>query len=186
MSRDRWPAALGLCGLLALPAFTPAQPDAKPADLPVTRTVLYSSGVGYYQRDGQVTDTARIDLSFPESAVNDLLKSLTLQDAGGGRVSAVSYDNRNPVERTLKSFAIDLTSNPSIGQLLGQVRGERVDLTAATSGAMTGLIVGVEKTHQPTEKGGASEAEQLNLLTANGLQGVPLPGVKRIRFVKPE
>ncbi|HMP02446.1 MAG TPA: hypothetical protein PKC45_08100 [Gemmatales bacterium] len=33
--------------------------------LPVVRVVLFSSGVGYFQRMGEVTGDARIDLSFP-------------------------------------------------------------------------------------------------------------------------
>src|SRR5262249_14408461 len=101
-------------------------------------------------------------------------------------VGAVTYDNRNPVEMTLKSFAIDLTSNPSLGQLLHQVRGERVEVTGTTSGSLSGLIVGVEKIKVPTDKGATIDAEQLNLLTAGGLEGISLREVKRIRFVKPE
>ena len=46
----------------------------------------------YFQRSGKVTGSARVDLSFPVQDINDLLKSLALQDLGGGQVSAVSYD----------------------------------------------------------------------------------------------
>src|SRR5262245_52199730 len=168
----------------ALPAF--AQPETKPADLPVSQIVLFNSGVAYYQRAGNVSGDARLDLQFPAATVNDLLKSLVLEDKGGGRIGAVSYDNRNPVEMTLKSFAIDLTRNPTVGQLLEQVRGERVEVTGTTTGALSGLIVGVEKTKVPTDKGAVIDTEQLNLLTSGGLESISLREVKRIRFVKPE
>jgi hypothetical protein len=100
-------------------------------------------------------------------------------------VGAVTYDSRNPLERTLKSFAIDLTTNPTMGQLLNQVRGEKVEITTQTAGPLTGMIVGVEKTTVPGDKG-PQPAEQVNLLTADGLQGVVLAQVKRVRFIKLE
>src|SRR6059058_4947948 len=89
-------------------------PDTAASKLPVKQVVLFSSGVGYFQRQGEVEGDARVDLSFPAGDINDLLKSLTLQDLNGGLVTAVSYDSHDPVERTLKSFAVDLTGQPSL------------------------------------------------------------------------
>jgi hypothetical protein len=164
-----------------------AQPKPASPELPVTRIVLFSSGVGYFQRDGQVDGNARIDLPFAAHNINDLLKSLVLQDEGGGRISTVNYDNRDPIEKTLKSFAIDLTSNPSMGGLLNQARGERIEVARSDRpGAAEGVIVGVEKTKKPAGKDQVVEGEQLNLLTSEGLQGIDLAQVQRIRFLKPE
>jgi hypothetical protein len=177
---------------LAVLAVPPAQAQPRPpaAEVPVTRVVLFNSGVAYYQRSGEVDGNARIDLQFPAASVNDLLKSLILQDLGGGQISTVTYDNRDPVERTLRSFAIDLTSNPSLGQLLQQVRGEQVEVVyAAEKGVatkVTGIVVGVEKQKRPGGKDQVIEVEQLNLLTQEGLQSVPLDQLQRVRFLKPE
>src|SRR5690242_13227904 len=96
--------------------------DAAPKKLPLNHGVLFNSGVGYFQREGSVEGNARIDMSFPVGDVNDLLKSMLLEDLGGGKVSTVSYDSQEPVEVTLKAFALDLTSNPSFGQLINQAR----------------------------------------------------------------
>src|SRR5436190_1315575 len=86
-----------------------AKQDVKPAvTLPITRVVLFNSGVGYFSRSGEVTDDARVDLTFPEIDINDLLKSMVLEDFGKGRIAAVSYDSREPISRTLSSFAINL------------------------------------------------------------------------------
>ena len=93
-----------------------AAPAADAPRLPVKGVVLFSSGVGYFQREGAVDGDARVDLTFPAQDINDLIKSLTLQDLGGGLVTAVAYDSHDPVERTLKSFAVDLTGNPSQAQ----------------------------------------------------------------------
>src|SRR5438128_2708609 len=182
--------------LLMLAAAVPilAQP-ARPgsAELPIVRIVLFSSGVGYFQREGQVDGTARVDLQFHTNDINDLLKSLVLQDTGGGQISTVNYDNRDPIDKTLKSFAIDLTSNPSLADLLGQVRGERVDLISygepgreGQPATLAGVIVGVEKKKKPAGKDQIVQAEQLNLLTSDGLQGVALDKVQRVHFAKPE
>src|SRR3954453_16499025 len=136
-----------------------AQPKPGLPDLPITRLVLFSSGVGYYQRAGRVEGSARIDLHFPAARINDLLKSLVLQDLDGGQVGAVSYDNRDPLQKTLKSFALDLTGNPSLADLLHQARGERVELLpvadkspAGQAETLTGQVVGVEKQRQPAGK----------------------------------
>src|SRR5436190_9030668 len=122
--RFRTPFIAGLIGSAAVAGFflfrapqsvaRPAapNPEAAAAKLPVKQVVLFSSGVGYFQREGEVDGDARIDLSFQATDINDLLKSLTLQDFGGGLVSAVSYDSHDPVERTLRSFAVDLTAHP--------------------------------------------------------------------------
>src|SRR5260221_12427414 len=71
---------------------TPAElpRPAAATQLPINHVVLFSSGVGYFQREGEVQGNARVDLSFPVQDINDLIKSLVLQDAGGGHVSAIS------------------------------------------------------------------------------------------------
>src|SRR5215213_7773214 len=148
--------AIGLAALAALRAGpSPTQnghapaPNGKPpaALLPLSHVVLFSSGVGYYQREGEINGSARVDLNFPATDVNDLIKSLVLQDLGGGKIATINYDSQEPIERTLKTFALDLTANPSLGQLLNQARGEKVEVTLQTSAAgqpstLTGAILG--------------------------------------------
>ena len=60
------------------------------APLPVSTVILFSSGVGYFQREGEVEGNARIDLSFPVEDINDLLKSMVLRDLGGGHLRLVA------------------------------------------------------------------------------------------------
>jgi hypothetical protein len=179
------------------PAFSPV-PQAQAASaarpdmsaLPVAQVILYSSGVGYFQREGEVEGSQRIDLSFPVQDINDLLKSMVLQDLGGGHISAVSYDSQAPIDKTLRSFAIDLTSNPSFSQILNQARGEKVEAVLQQSnttqpGTLTGTILGIEKQKQPVGKDGAVEVELLNLWCAEGIRSVKLSEVQRLRFLNP-
>src|SRR5262249_11702345 len=53
---------------------------AESADLKVTRVALFSSGVGFFQREATVTDSATAQLQFRTAQVNDILKSLVVQD----------------------------------------------------------------------------------------------------------
>jgi hypothetical protein len=157
--------------------------------LPITGCALFSSGVGYFERTGEIEGNARVDLTFPVSDINDLLKSMVLQDMGGGHIDAVSYDSHDPIDKTLKSFAINLTNNPRYGDILNQARGEKVEVVqqqaANQPGTLTGTIVGVEKQRQPVGKDAVIETEILNLWCAEGMRNVKLGDVQRIRFLNP-
>ncbi|MBL8798520.1 MAG: DUF4139 domain-containing protein [Planctomycetia bacterium] len=156
--------------------------------LPINQVVLFSSGVGYFQRQGEVEGTNRIDLSFPVQDINDLLKSMVLQDMGNGHVSAVSYDSQAPVEKTLRSFAINLTGNPTFGGILNQARGEKVEAILQQSttqpGTITGVIMGVEKKREAVGKD-VVEGEFINLWCAEGMRSIRMSDVQRVRFLNP-
>jgi hypothetical protein len=177
-------------------ADQPARSDATPSvgtqQLPIGQVVLFSSGVGYFQREGTVDGTTRVDLSFPVQDINDLLKSMVLRDLDGGHISTVSYDSNAPVERTLKSFAINLTGNPSFGAILNQARGEKVEVVlqqanATQPGTMSGTVIGIEKQHvaSPGTAVPGLEVEMLNLWCADGMRSLKMTEVQRVRFLNP-
>jgi len=187
---------------LCWPAGTTAQDDkpaAKPganaqpevaANLPVTQVVLFSSGVGFFQREGKVQGNARVDLTFPVQDINDLIKSMVLRDLDGGHIAAVSYDNNAPIDRTLKSFAINLTGNPSFSAILNQARGEKAEVVltqtnATQPGTMTGTVVGIETQKQNVANKDVVEVEVLNLWCADGMRAVKLTELQRLRFLNP-
>ena len=148
--------------------------------LPLSEVVLYSSGVGYFQRDGSIDGRGEVELRFKVDNINDLLKSMVIQDFDGGQVGTVTYDSRDPITKTLKSFAVDLTAHPGLGQLLEQIRGERVEV--ATPNPVAGVVVGVEKKREKVSDKEVGEVEYLNLLTADGLRSIPLSQVQRIQI----
>jgi len=160
--------------------------DLKPAvNLPMTRVVLFNSGVGYFSRSGEIEGDARVDLAFQDPDVNDLLKSMVLEDFGNGRIAAVSYDSREPISRTLSSFAINLDGNPTFGGILGQARGERIEVTVTPSaanqpGKLTGSIVGIERQQKDQ-----TVVEVLNMWCAEGLRSVKLSEIQQLRFSNP-
>ncbi len=125
--------------------------DLKPAvSLPISQVIMFNSGVGHFTRSGDVDGDARVDLTFPEQDINDLIKSMTLRDLSpNGRVAAVTYDSHDPIDRTLASFAINLNNSPNFAAILTQARGEQVEVTlintANQPGNLTGKIIGVEQ-----------------------------------------
>ncbi|MBN9521713.1 DUF4139 domain-containing protein [bacterium] len=179
---------------LAAEANANNRQDLKPAvTLPISRVVMFNSGVGYFSRSGEVDGDARVDLTFQEADINDLLKSMVLEDFNGGRVSAVSYDSREPIARTLASFSINLNGEPTFATILQQARGERVEVTTAPTaqnqpGKLTGAIVGIEA---QVAAGGAGPnappvpVQVLNLWCAEGMRAVKLPEVQQLRFLNP-
>jgi hypothetical protein len=171
-------------------AANEAKQDLKPAvSLPITRVVLFNSGVGYFSRSGEIENEARVDLTFPETDINDLLKSMVLEDFGKGRISAVSYDSREPIARTLSSFAINLNGNPTFSGIISQLRGERIEVavspTAANQpGKLTGTIVGIE--HQQVPAGNTTVAvEVLNMWCAEGMRAIKFNDIQSLRFSNP-
>jgi hypothetical protein len=165
-------AALLLPGSSAL-----AQPAPGEAALPLSRVVLFSSGVGYFQRDGQVEGNSSLELSFRAAEVNDLLKSLVLRDFDGGQVTGVTYTSRDPLARTLHGFSIDLTGSPDLAAILGQIRGEALEVVSSET--VRGTLVGLESKEL---KDGEVEV-YLNLLTDRGLRSLALSQVQEVRFL---
>ncbi|WP_254509619.1 hypothetical protein [Anatilimnocola floriformis] len=158
--------------------------DAKDGQIPVKRIVMFSSGVAFYERNGDVQGDTAIDLKFNTRDINDLLKSMVLQDDGGGRISTISYGSKDPITRALRTFSIDLTSNPTLADLLVQVRGEKIEIDSPS--ALTGTIVGIEKRTKPVGENKSVEVTYLNLLTDDGLRSVALDSVGRIKLSNPK
>jgi hypothetical protein len=106
----------------------------QPADgataVPVRHVVLYSSGVGYFEHFGNVKGSASTELRFKTAQINDILKSLVLEDLDKGKISVVTYPSQDPLSKTLKSFQVDISANPSLADLLNQLRGAKVSIAA--------------------------------------------------------
>ena len=153
---------------------------AAEAPLPLESVVLFTSGVGYFQHAGEVTGDATVEMQFAADDVNDLLKSMVVLDRDGG-AATVTYASRDPVTKTLGTFAVNLTDNPSLGDLLGRLRGQKVELDAASP--VAGTIVGVEKRRLEAGKDQTVEKQFLTLLTSEGLRTLALDAVTRIKLV---
>jgi hypothetical protein len=175
------------------------QPGAKQAretqpsagqSLPLRRVTLYSNGVAYFERRGTVTGRAEIDLSFKQSQVDDVLKSLVVLDLGRGRVGAVSYNSSAPPSARLNEipFSIDASTNGDaaggMAGVLEQLQGARVAVTAANR-VVTGAVLTVGERQLPTEKDKPPvKTHTLVITTDSGeLQSFDLNDVRAIKLL---
>jgi hypothetical protein len=174
--------------LIALaPAVIATAQTSRPAntDVPVTKVVLFSSGVGYFEHAGTVHGNGATELRFKTSQINDILKSIMLQDQDGGRVGAITYPSQDPLAKTLRSFQIDITQNPSQAELLNQLRGAHVTIQARGA-TLAGTILGVETQRRTSEKGETTQVQILNLLTGATIHAVELQSIGNLSIDDPQ
>ena len=156
---------------------SPATRPAGEANVPVKQVVLFSSGVGYFEHFGTVEGDGASVLHFKTDQINDILKSLLLEDLDHGRVGAVSYPSAAPIARTLKSFQVDITSNPPLAELLNQLRGAKIALTTS-AGPIEGAILGVERKAKVLTDGHPVDVPVLNLRSGRVIRPVSLDDVQ--------
>jgi hypothetical protein len=98
------------------------------ADLPVRQVILYKHGVGFFQRSGELRagETARLDFNAAE--MNDVLKSLTIVEKGGGKVSGLRYDSSDPLEKKLAEYPFRLGPGQPLSAVLDQLKGAIIEL----------------------------------------------------------
>ena len=191
-------AAILLAAATAAPrvwAATPAtsQPvaaaaAAAAADVPVRQVVLFSSGVGYFEHYGTVHGDGTAELHFKAKQINDILKSLVLQDLDDGQVRAVTYPSQDPIAKTLRSFQVDITANPPLAELLNQLRGAKVTVTVGGD-RMVGTVLGVEKKQVIVHGDHGDQAVDqhvLNLVSDGQIVSQPLDRVTAIKLDDPQ
>jgi hypothetical protein len=156
---------------------------AMPADLPVRQVVLYKHGVGFFERSGRLGAGESARLDFNAAEMNDVLKSLTVEEKGGGKISGLRYDSMDPLGHKLAEFPFKIGEEQPLSAILGQLKGARIELKFGNEtviGAIVGgrLVPGSDK--QP-------EREQLTLLLDNSeLRTVDLSAATAIRFTDPQ
>jgi hypothetical protein len=174
----------GIIAPLSLAAGQNVRPASTSANVPVTKVFLFSSGVGYFEHTGTVNGNGSTELRFKTSQINDILKSIVLQDQDGGRVGAVTYPSQDPLAKTLRSFQVDITQNPSLAQLLEQLRGARVTVQSQAE-RLSGTILGVETRSRATERGQVDVAV-LNLITGATIRAIELPSISNLSLDDPQ
>ncbi|MGO9094889.1 MAG: DUF4139 domain-containing protein [Bryobacteraceae bacterium] len=156
--------------------------SALAADLPVKEVVLYKNGVGYFRRGGELAagDSARLD--FKAADMNDVLKSLTILEEGGGKITGLRYDSSEPLARKLSEFPFQLGDQQPLSALLDQLKGARVELTLG-AGKSAGIILGARQ-EAGEEKQPPREQVTL-LLDAGDLRTYDLASITGVRFTDP-
>ncbi|MBI1747823.1 MAG: DUF4139 domain-containing protein [Acidobacteria bacterium] len=152
------------------------------AELPVRKIVLYKHGVGYFERSGRLGPGESARLDFKSAEMNDILKSLTITDKGGGKISGVRYDSSEPLERKLEEFPFRIGDKQPLSAVLDQLKGARLEMKFGLE-TIAGAIVG-GRTLRGEEK--QPEREQITLLLDSGeIRNFDLAAAAGLRFVDP-
>jgi hypothetical protein len=159
-------------------------------NLPIRRVSLYSNGVAYIERRGVVSGDAEINLSFKQSQVDDVLKSMVVLDLGQGRIGAVSYNSSAPPSAKMAEipFSVDAETdgaNGGIAGVLAQLQGAKVSVTSA-KGAAVGSILTVEKRDLPGDKDRpARQSRFLVIASENGeIASFDLAEVRSVKLLE--
>jgi hypothetical protein len=164
--------------------MTLAAGGASAADLPLANVVLYSSGVGFFHHEGTVNADETVEMNFRAEQINDILKSMVLQDHSGGTIGPVTYAPRDPLARTLRSFAVDIADEPSLGELLSRLRGAEVKITAADR-EVTGTVLGTEF-QEKSVGDNVVTFEVVNLVKDAGMQQIPIWQIRNVQLTSAE
>ena len=164
-------AALTLVGLLAA------------AELPVRQVILYKHGVAFFERSGDLAAGESAKLDFKAGDMDDVLKSLTLEESGGGKVTGIRYDSSQPLANRLADFPFKLGDRQSLAQFLDQLKGAHVELQYGTQPIKGSILSGrltADKDNKELSK------ETLVVLTESGdLRSIDLTGVQSLRLTDP-
>jgi len=150
-------------------AATEARESANPAaaKLPVRRVVLYKNGVGYFEHLGHVRGNQDVHVDFTSAQLNDVLKSLTVLDLSGGKISGVDYNSEAPLARRLATLRLTLGENLTMADFLAALRGARLEVRGGSGAVMAGKLLSVEK--KSREKDGATtEWTEISLVGESG------------------
>jgi hypothetical protein len=152
---------------------------AAAAELPVRQVVLYKHGVGYFERAGELRPGEGARLDFKPSEMDDVLKSLTIRDTSGGRISGVRYDSSQPLSQRLQDFPFRLGDSQPLSAFLDTLKGARVDVRIGPE-TVTGAVVSARQTAATVQQ---PERELLTLLVDSGdLRTVDLSSATSLRF----
>jgi hypothetical protein len=153
------------------------------ADLPIREVVLYKSGVGYFERAGTLRAGESARLEFKAADMNDVLKSLTISDKSGAKVSGLRYDSSEPLEQKLAEFPFKIDGQASLAAFLDQMKGARVEMKYGAE-TIAGTIVSARLAELEDKK---PEREQIVLLTDSGdLRTLDLAAASAIRLSDPK
>jgi hypothetical protein len=159
-------------------------------NLPITHMTLYKHGVGFFERRAELSGE-EVELSFRVEEMNDILKSLTAIDWGGGQVLGIDYATPQSREERLAGCSVRLGDDRSLRDLLVGLRGRRVRLTLDQGEEAAGTLLGLDELpdRQPVAASLVSllvdETTQVQTVGLGRVQGVDIldeRGASDLRF----
>ena len=179
------PYSIALIAVLLI-SIAQAQTAAPAAPLPVRKVVLYKTGVGYFEHAGKVRGNQDLSVDFTTAQLNDVLKSLTIVDAGGGHIEGVRYNSVASIAERLRNLRLSLGEQATTAELLSALRGTKVEVQerGATN---TGTVLSVERKTAVSGNGVSTAIDELSIITPTGqLKRFQLTPAVSVRVADPE
>ncbi|MBV9677587.1 MAG: carboxypeptidase regulatory-like domain-containing protein, partial [Acidobacteriaceae bacterium] len=130
------------------------------------RVVLFKNGVGYFEHVGTVHGNESVTVGFTSGQLNDVLKSLTVLDLHGGRITGVAYSSAAPLDRQLGDLRLPAGEKTTLADFLGALRGAKLEVRNGAS-VMTGRLLSTERKSR-TSGGVTVEVDYLSLISDSG------------------
>jgi len=167
----------------AIPALSLALSSALAADLPVSQVVLYKNGVGYFERAGELRAGEAARLDFKAAEMNDVLKSLSVNQKGGGPITGLRYDSSEPLQTKLGEFPFRVENGQSLSAFLDQLKGAVVSLKLVSGETDSGIVVSARRLPAEPQR---NERELLILMLGSGdLKTFDLSLVQTLKLADP-
>jgi hypothetical protein len=140
---------------------------AHSAELPVTQVILYKHGIAFFAREGAIPAGQEARLDFKSTEMNDVLKSLTVANSGGGRITGIRYDSKETLEQQLDKFPFKVGDQEYLSAFLDRIKGSRIELKSGDR-TVTGAIMGARAIETGPDADKRTVREQITLLSENG------------------
>jgi hypothetical protein len=144
--------AAAVAALVAAGPLAAGAQDRPASPLRVRKVVVYKHGVGYFEREGEVTGNQTVSLTFKAAQMKDLLKSLYAVDLNGGRISSISYDTKDPLSKQLEEILLRVPDGHALTHFLSQLQGARVEAVSAGQ-TVAGSVLGIEPVAKAGKEG---------------------------------
>jgi hypothetical protein len=149
------------------------------AELPVREVTLYKHGVGYFSRSGDLRAGESARLDFKAAEMNDVLKSLTVENGAGGKIASLRYDSSESLAQKLQAFPFKIGEQLALSGILDQWKGSRLELRIGSeivSGTILGarIAIGDEKRAQREQVTLLLEGGEIRTFDLDGVAGVKL------------
>ena len=175
--RPNKPALLAPFLLAAASLLLPAH-----ADPVLRRVVLSSGGVGQFEFEADVEGNAALNLDVPLAQVDDVLKSLVVDDPAGPS-SGVRLPGRQPLSESFRTLPFKPDAFASSEALLGSLVGEHIRIPKT---GIQGAILAVSAAIGGDPNAGGfptrSVRHRLTIATSDGIQSMILEDTPAIEF----
>lgn len=170
--------------LMAAPAAFAATGGPTGGQLALTRVLLSTGGVGYFEYEATVSGDADLSLEVRRDQVDDVLKSIVVYDDKGG-VGTIALPGAEPLDTAFRELPFSAGDLTSPAALLNAMRGAEV--TTGGSRQLTGRLMSVteETVRLPGNDGATTTRHRVTLMTSEGLRQLVLEEADALRFTDP-